>query len=259
MKTYRRAPDADKVTIVTTTFYNPDSEIDRVRSNLAVQMVRSAAGAGYQVIVVDGGSRDDKFLGKLREYGADLHVQKANGFGSGRREAIGHAYNSGKPIIAMTEPEKVPLIPQLRKIILPLLYDEADLVVPKRRSLDSLPPSQRYAELYGNQVWKEITGTDLDMWFGPKTWRKLPTPGQDYFLAYDNREYGDRWDSINIPVMLAMLSGKKVKSVLVPYTHPREQTLAEEGDPELSMKRLQQLNNLIPAFKYHWDKSHNKT
>ena len=102
----------------------------------------------------------------------------------------------------------------------------------------------------GNLFWNKLTGHDLDMWFGPRTFRRDISA---YFTAY-NGEYGGKWDSIFIPVMDAIIGGENVKSVTVDYTHPAEQTAFEEQDLSLYWKRVKQLENLLPALETHWKK-----
>lgn len=59
--------------------------------------------------------------------------------GYGRRLALSEALKTDKKVIAWTEPEKVTYLPDLAKTILPILENSADLVIPKRKSLDSYP------------------------------------------------------------------------------------------------------------------------
>ena len=239
----------EQVAIATTTFYNPDSEISNHRTALAKSTIKNAVGLGYEVIIVDGGSSNE-FLKAIEKYGARIVQEKGSGMGRSRRQAIEMAQNTGRKIIAWTEPEKMHYISELEKTVVPLLEDRADLVVAKRNSLDSYPTSQRYAENFGNIVWRELTGKPLDMWFGPRTWKRSFS---DYFLKY-NGAYGDLWDSIFIPVMDLVFDKKRIKSIEVNYTHPRIQSEFEEGNSDFSAKRLDQLNNLIPALKTHWKK-----
>ena len=240
---------SEQVAIATTTFYNPDLEISRYRVALAKNTIKSAIDLGYSVVVVDAGSSDD-FLGAIEGYGAKIVQEMGCGMGASRRQAIEEAQNTGKKIIAWTEPEKEDYIFGLEKTIRPILDGRADLVVPKRKSMQSYPLSQKYAECFGNTVWEELTETPLDMWFGPRTWKRELS---DYFLDYIG-EYGDLWDSIFIPVMNMVFDGKRIKGVEINYTHPKIQTEFEEGNPSFSIKRLDQLKNLIPALKTHWGK-----
>ena len=54
--------------------------------------------------------------------------------------------------------------------------------------------------------------------------------------------------------MDAIIDGENVKSVTVDYTHPAEQTAFEEQDMSLYLKRVKQLENLLPALETHWKK-----
>ena len=56
--------------------------------------------------------------------------------------------------------------------------------------------------------------------------------------------------------MKAILDGKRVIGVKVDYVHPREQTEFEEGNYNTTMKRLDQLTNLVPAFTDYWMKNY---
>lgn len=68
----------------------------------------------------------------------------------------------------------------------------------------------------------------------------------EYFLAYQG-DYGDGWDCIFIPVLRAIAAGLKVIGVPVDYIHPPEQT-QEEGTLMTVVKRVEQLQNLVPAI-----------
>lgn len=240
---------SEKVVIATTTSYNPDLESDILRSEIAKSTIRQATSFGYELILVDGGSSDE-LLKDFERYGAKIFAQQEKGMGSGRRQAIKEALDTNKEVIAWTEPEKESYIPEIVKTAKPVIEGYADLVVPKRKSLKSYPTAQQYAEPLGNSFWKRLTGYDLDMWFGPRTWKKELS---HYFLDY-NGEYGDKWDSIFVPVMDAIFDGKKIISVEVKYTHPKKQTEIEEHDLNFYTKRIEQLSNLLNSLETHWKK-----
>ena len=67
----------------------------------------------------------------------------------GRRQAIREAYNTGRDIIAWTEPEKVDYIPKIADTAFPIVNGSVDLVVPRRKSMQSYPTAQQYAEPLG--------------------------------------------------------------------------------------------------------------
>ncbi|MBU2638681.1 MAG: hypothetical protein KJ955_06935 [Nanoarchaeota archaeon] len=236
--------------IATTTFYKPGSENDAMRAELAKSTIRKATDLGYGVVVVDGGSSDE-LLREFERYGAQVFLEKSMNMGQSRRHAIERARNLGREVVAWTEPEKDSYIPELYKTVEAVILGHgADIVVPRRHSLESYPVVQQHAEQLGNSFWKELTGHDLDVWVGPRTFTR---DAAEYFLNY-NGEYGDKWDSIFIPVMDAIIDGKNVKSVTIEYTHPRQQTALEEHDLTLYWKRLEQLQNLLGALEKHWKK-----
>ncbi|MBL7100450.1 MAG: hypothetical protein ISS23_00680 [Nanoarchaeota archaeon] len=239
----------DKIVIATTTWYNPDLEGDNLRAKITKNSIKRATDLEYQVMIVDGGSSDE-LLKYFETCGAKVFSQTNKGMGTGRRQVIKEAYNTNREIIAWTEPEKEDYIPEIIKTAVPIIEDIADLVVPKRKSLKSYPLEQQYAEKLGNLFWKELTGYDLDMWSGPRTWKR---EFSNYFLDYMG-EYGDKWDSIFIPVIDVILDGKKVLSVEVNYTHPKEQAELEEHDLIFFMKRIEQLTELTKALETHWKK-----
>lgn len=113
--------------------------------------------------------------------------------------------------------------------------------------MESYPLVQQYIEPLGNAFWKEVTGTDLDMWIGPRTWKKELS---DYFINYDGK-YGDKWDSIFIPVMNIIADGYKVKGVEIDYVHPKIQTEIEEKLKDFNSRRVDQYNSLTMAILKH--------
>jgi len=241
---------SDKIAVATTTLYRPGSKSDACRAELAKDLIHRCTERGYIVTVVDGGSSDE-LLREFEYLGARLSVQEGKSMGAGRRQAIKMAFDTGREVIAWTEPEKTSYIDDIVRTAEPLLADSADLVVPRRRTMYSYPDAQQRAESMGNGFWKDLTGHDLDVWFGPRTWRREMS---EYFLSYDGR-YGDRWDSIFIPVMDIILDGKKVTEVVVDYVHPSEQREIEDDSPEFYSKRLEQLKNIMTALGTHWRKN----
>jgi len=241
---------AEKTVIATTTFYKPGSESDKVRAELSRRFVKRATDLGYDVMIVDGGSAEE-LLKEYERYGAKVFeeekMQVTNTIGRGRRQAIREAFNIGKNVVAWIEPEKEPYIPELIKTVEPVI-DGIDIVVPKRKSLESYPHPQKMAENSGNRFWAALTKTELDVWFGPRTFKNEIA---EYFLNYKG-EYGDMWDSIFIPVMNAIYDSKSVISIEVDYVHPESQRIIEEKDPQFSEKRLKQLDNLTESLYKHW-------
>ena len=264
---------ASKVAIGTTTWYKKGQPNGELRAGLAERVIKTAVDMGYKIVVVDGGS-DDWFLNRLEGNKVKIYQETpGGGMGGSRRECLQYAHNLNTPIVAWMEPEKVDYVKEIVKTAEPILKGKADLVVPDRRIeiksgkyiLPYYPTSQENEELFGDDCWRELTGTDLDVWCGPRTWNR---DFSDYFLQYNGKNfsyttkdgkeipYGDKWDSIFIPVMQAILNGEKVIGVKVDYVHPKEQTELEEGNFGATLKRLDQLNNLVPAFTDYWNKTY---
>ena len=242
----------ENTAIATITFYRPNNESDTYRSHLAKDTIRKAADSGCKVIVADGGSSDE-LLRDFERYGATLiSSPEDKNMGPRMRKAIKCAYDSGRPINAWSEAEKEDYVLKIPYTAVPILEGRADMTVPKRKSMQSYPTAQQLAEPVGNLCWKILTGTDLDLWFSPRTWRRDMS---DYFLKYKG-EYGDQWEANYIPVMYAAFDGKKILGVEIEYNHPSGQTDLEENDFTFDRKRLKQLNFLTFALKDCWDKLH---
>ncbi len=245
----------EKIALATTTFYNPDKPSDRVRASIAVGTIRTAYDCGINVSVVDGGSFPE-FLRDIERYATIIPEARGSTMGKGRRQVI-TALPSARPVHAWSEPEKKRLMRYLGYCALQILEGKTDFVVPGRISLNSYPTAQQHAEKLGNIIFGDITETRaldlLDIWFGPKMWKKELT--DLCFLQYDGR-LGDRWETLPVAVMNAIIAGHNVLGVKVPYRNDPRQTEIEEHDVGFHIKRLEQLNNLVPAIKQYWAERH---
>src|SRR3989344_4598190 len=239
----------DKISIATTSLYNLDSESDKVRAEISLETVKTARQYGYEINIVDGGSPKE-LVAQYVTLGAKVYDEAIKGMGPGRRQVIQISLESSKDVILWMEIEKVGIIKYLSELAKPIILGEADMVIPKRKSLKSYPKTQQYAEPLGNLLWKTLTGEELDVWFGPKLFNQETS---QYFLNYSG-EYGDKWDSIMMPVMDALYGGKKVISYVIDYEHPKKQTKVEEGNLELDLKRIEQLSTLANPLIKHWKK-----
>jgi hypothetical protein len=217
-----------------------------VRSELCLKFFESAFSNGYEVISVDRNS-PEYFLRELRRF-SRVFPQHSETMGSGRREAISHALETGKEILLWSEPEKYPLIPFIPEIAEPILNQRTNLVMPNRRSLASYPYMQQLSESFGNSFWKRLTGTDIDIFFGPKAWRRNRS---GYFLDYKG-EYEDKWDSVIIPVMDYLFYEGVPETVSIDYSHPAEQTENESCSLEMDKKRIHQLHKFVEYAEKHW-------
>ena len=236
-----------KVVIATSTLYRANNKTDIIRSDLALKTIKKARKEGYEIIVVDAGSplnlRD-----KFEKAGAIVIEDKSNTMGASRREAFREAYDRGAEIIIWMEPEKHDYIRNIEKSIKPIIENKAEMVIPKRKSFNSYPKAQQYIEPFANLFWKELTKADLDVWFGVRIFKRELA---HYFLEYRG-EYGDKWDSLFIPIINALADGIIIKSVEINYRHDSIQTKSEEHSLEFYKKRIEQLNLLMITCENHW-------
>lgn len=242
----------ENIVVALTTFYPFISKSDIYRSRLAEKTIKLLIKKGYKVIIIDGGS-NDLFLQKIQKYEVILYKQKVVGFGIGKREVIKKAYKDGRDIIVLMEPEKVDFVKEIKQLARTLFENKKDMIIPKRSSLESYPIIQNYTENICNKLLKEISQfqQEFDICFGPVLFKRNLAK---YYLEYRG-EYGDTWDAIHIPILKACTAGKKILSVEIEYTHPKEQKSFEEHDLNFYDKRIYlQLLPLLAAYKSYFAK-----
>lgn len=233
------------IVIATTTFYK---ETDSVRAGCAIRMVANATRHGIPIVVVDGGSYPS-FLEQIADLGAIVipEVEHPRGImGPGRRQAIAAGFEqTGGRFSCFIQPEKDCMPQFVKSLFRPIIDNEADLCSPYRYSVRSYPSAQWRAEQIGNIHFRQVTGLDYDMWFGPRFFNA--TAGK-YFLEYDDK-YGGAWDPTHIPVLRCIAAGLRIVNPVVQYVHPPEQTQEEENSSLFSEKRAAQLGNLMQATR----------
>lgn len=264
----------ESIIIATSTFYpnwNPN-EINKslstlTRGKLALETIKEAVGKGYQVVIVDGGS-GDLFVSQAKNLGAMVFNQDKNGMSPGRRQAFREASNlSEAKVICWTEPEKISIVKDcLPDAITPILLNDADIVVPKRNdaSFSTYPKYQAKIEKQANGLWNKIlrrnglltdATEDIDIWFGPKLFRNDPkilslflarySLAETKFGLYKDANPEDWADAVMLPIIAALKEGYRVKSVLVSYIHPPEQTKLEANNEFFDEKRRKQFRSII--------------
>jgi len=232
--------------IIVTTTYSKTGE--DARAQLALKTCRTAVKAGYPILVVDGGSQVG-YKAQLRKAGAIVQDQKAMGMGQSRRECIRAGLATGAGVIVWMEPEKYPLIPFLGSCIEPILADEADIVIPRRASLESYPDYQHFSELRGNWSLGNILGCyGFDLFFGPRVMSRAVA---EKVASYDGRidgktVYGDNWEILFVPIIQMVADGVRIKSVTVGYSHPSAQH--DEDGESFRCKRDKQRNDIVSAM-----------
>jgi len=213
-----------------------------------VKTVKNAREFCIPILVVDGGSPEG-FLEEIRDHGATVlsEVDHPRGaMGPGRRQAIagGFRITDGR-ISCYIEPEKYDMVRYVEMCYAPILGDSADLNVPRRYSWITYPKAQQLAEPLGNLHFRQVTGLDYDMWFGP---RFFNAAAGKFFLEY-NDEHGGAWDPTCVPVIRAAAAGLRVAATKVDYVNSPEQTAEEEQSASWTKRRAAQLANLMEAHE----------
>lgn len=230
------------VVLVTTTF-SPNA--DDLRFRLALDTCREAARCGYQLVIVDD-SPPEEAKGLLEAAGATVFKQTEKGMGGSRRQVLREALARGAETIVWLEPEKAPLVGLLGPCIDMVSSSGYDLVIPMRRTLESLPTYQQRSEYWANLLLAHVTKRyDLDLMFGP---RVMSREAAELFLSYDGSA-GDLWHILFLPVLRALAAGMNIGKVVVEYVHPPEQTAAEEGNEAMDAKRDQQRVAIVAAVQ----------
>lgn len=243
-----------QIVVATTTAYGNN---DHVRASLAQQTFTRLYQEGMSVSVVDGGSEPQWCRAFQATPGVQLVPEQLDyrtgkgSMGAGRRQAMALAAANCQPggVVVWMEPEKLDFVRWIKQAAEPILLGQADLVLPKRKSLHTYPLEQQLAEQLGNLTVESLLGQEFDFWFGPRLWSPQALHHMLDYAKPGSRDYGDKWDSIMIPCLRAMADGLRVVSVEVGYEHPPEQTQEEEGDVELIAKRIAQLHNIVPALR----------
>ena len=109
---------------------------DKIRGDLILYSTRFAAGVGYRVVLVDGGSAKT-FVSELKGIqGIKLFQSKLPHRSPNRRKAIHEASKiQGVKAIVMTEIEKVSFITDCISLSVKMVLNgTADVVVPKRET-----------------------------------------------------------------------------------------------------------------------------
>jgi len=233
-----------KLVVATSTRYRTEEDV-QVRGRLAWRTFNACEKHRYPVVCADDIS-NPTFLNSLEGL---RNLTIVNGRGRTMREARQFAIREallsapGVPLV-WTEPEKHTLIPFLSELSRPIRVGEADLVLPARRSMNSLPREQAYLEACGNSLLSIYCGIEADWHFGP---RVMNARAAQYLLSYDE-EGRDHWEIIFVPIFRMIKDGLRVISIPVSYEHPPEQKREEEGNPDFVYRRIVQLKTLVEVM-----------
>lgn len=266
------------IAIVTTTFYpfwyqgtlkNNSTEqvkIDKIRGDLAIQMLNEAQKKGIQIVLIDAGS-SEVFINEITRIGIKVIRSKNKALSPSRQYGYKIASKTkGVKVICWLEPEKVS-IPRdcLPQAVLPILRNKADIVIPKRNNtaFATYPSFQAKLEKNANKRWNNILkrhkilskkAEDLDIWFGPKFFKndpKLINIFQKRYQFKDKIQKMDIWsNAIVFPIITALKLGYKVISSTVQYEHPKQQTAIERNSVLMRQKRQIQYQSILSTTEY---------
>lgn len=237
----------DDLVIFTTTLYG-DDESSKIRSELALQLFENARKLNIRCVVVDGGSNE--YFMRMAQSFKNVYflINIRLGMGESRRAALQSAIERHQADYYLwVEPEKEGLISEnsLSAMIEQLRGGSADIVVPQRKSKETLPKFQAWIETWANKrasdLYKDRAEEEIyDLWFGPKIFNR---EGARYFLEYKGEL--DKWDAIIKPILEAKRDGKKIVSVPVDFHYNENQRRHEEGSKSFKQKRVDQYKQIL--------------
>lgn len=242
-----------KLVAVTTIRQGSDENpVEKTRAEIFLDTATACARLGIKLVAV---LKDcsDPYLKKLRDRNVLLFQQQTQGkLGAVRRETMRagiERFGDAKYYLWL-EPEK-PTFPALAKnIISELDHAGAEFCFFNRRSMESYPSEQAHYYLFCRSVASHLVGWDLDYGFGPMIFTQASV---SFFLEY-NSEYGDLWDSILVPRIRIIRSDFKYAVKTVEFQNDPRLTVVESGNPRMILKRVEQLQNVIPSLIAEWHK-----
>lgn len=252
---------------------------DKIRGDLALELLRKAVNFKYQTVVVDVTS--SKSFRKELVSIESINLVKRNSpikRSPSRRLAFKIASKlGGVKVIIYTDPEKVSLAEKsILDIAEPILENKADIVIPKREPnlfKETYPDYQYSSEIEANRLYNELLRTngllptnipDLDLFFGPKAFKNDPKVLNLFLRKSDfpiNKRYSkdlhfDPEDFSNIiffPIVLALKKKLRVQSVEVKFAYPVLQKKNEESTLRelfIEKRRVQRLSALIELMHF---------
>jgi hypothetical protein len=248
----------DPSVIVVTTFPNADvrkkigAKAFDARVEAALTMANNCKQAHYLLLALC----DKMMFRTFCDSGAKLILGTALWIGLGRRQIIGeadliHEQERGikqTPVTLWTE-EKPGLIQHIPAIVAPIQAGQANIVIPRRKSLASYPTFSQHWEAVGSQVTSMfVGGKPQDYWFGP---RALSMAAVRIFLDYPGKQSGlpDEHDSIFCPLIDAAQIGLTIADVEVDFQYSTIQREAEENDAATMNKRMETMRKLFESMQ----------
>lgn len=228
-----------------------DNPIERVRAEVFLDSAKKLSDLGTPCVTLFTETQTS-FLDSLEHLGVILVAQQSMGMGNIRREVISAACSlfPDAEFYCWLEPEKPNFPMFISPMVMLMSQEETVLGLFNRVSMTSYPTEQAYYYLFCRSVANKLMGFDLDYAFGPMIMSKSAT---QYFLEYGG-EYGDRWEAVLVPRLRIIKQGIGVSILSIDFENDPRMTAIESGNPSIILKRLEQLNNVIPSLINEWNK-----
>lgn len=240
--------------------------VEKARGDLAIRTIHAGAEKGARVIVVDG-ANNRPFRQAIERENIYIYEEKIRGMSAGRQQGFRIAASmQGVTALLWTEPEKVSLVEDcLDPLMNPIFTDEADMVIPLRdsESFATYPNFQADMELESNRLWNNLLLAEgilppghpgYDVWVGSRGWHRNITELflRQYKTTDPNANFvrpGEYCNALFFPVIVALIEGKRVASIQVPFRYPQIQKDMEQDSPEFRAKRQYQQTSILETTK----------
>jgi hypothetical protein len=230
---------------------NPENPIERVRTEVFIDTAKKIANFGLPLVVVYIETQR-QILDEVKRFSAILVPQQTSGMGNIRKEALLAALDRfpNAEYLCWLEPEKTDMVRFIEPMHARMTREQSALGMFKRMDMSSYPPEQTHYYLFCRAVASQLAGFDLDYAFGPMIMTRATT---SYFLEYQG-EYGNKWDSILIPRLRIIKAGAGLSTLPIGFRNDPRMTRAESGNETIILKRIEQLNNVVPSLIAEWRK-----
>jgi hypothetical protein len=240
----------EKLLIVTTVRQGSEfKEVEKLRGTIFLDTANRANVLNIPILAVYQDCHAD-YLQVLKDLDVELIEQESEGMGGVRREALQKAVQVHPEFeyYLWMEPEKPGLISSIPSICDSLSASSPVLCLFNRIHMDSYPPEQACYYGFVRAVATALIGFDFDYGFGPMVLTKQAVP---YFMSYRSN-FGDLWDSILVPRLRVIKSGAPYRILPLDFVNDLRMTRMEQGNSQMILKRIEQLNNVVPSLIAEW-------
>jgi hypothetical protein len=241
--------------VCTNTYYGASPD-DQFRRGLFLKTVEKLAEldatdpGAYPLIVTDTSPEHDALkadVGKLFPSAVVLDGRDNPGIGPQTLTSVGWAYDFGAERVLRIDPEKYGLAEHhiLDQVVTALDEDQSDIICIGRspdEGFASLPWYQQITERVMSRALASL-GLPEDTASGIRAFNRT---GMALLLDFDLGKHGRQWEYLWMPLLDARFNGVRVGTLFLPFVHPVEMTLAEEGNDDFDRKRDNQAALIIP-------------